>query len=270
MIPADRNRLLLYQKAVYMRLYITFSEELNFFLHKDRQNAVIKLDLNRRASVKDIIESIGIPHTEVGKILFKGEKVSFSFIPLESGRLDVESVKTPCDISDPGYLREAPYGCIRFVADVNVMKLGKLLLFLGFDVAISSTFTDSWVARIAFEEKRVVLTRDTDLLKRNKIVHARRLREDRPFEQLRETLDFFGLTGPFLFFSRCTDCNRALVKIQKEKIINELEPKTKMYYNDFYICPGCGKIFWKGSHYYHMKKRIENEGICDLTGRDHG
>ncbi|MCF8044484.1 MAG: Mut7-C ubiquitin/RNAse domain-containing protein [Desulfarculaceae bacterium] len=244
-----------------MKLTIIFRGEVNFFLSRTSQRSVFKHTLARKASVKDIVESFRVPHTEIGNLLFNRMSVDFSFNPESDGELVVEEIKSPYDVTRPSYLRKEALDELRFLADVNVMKLGRLLIMLGFDVQVSDSFSDKTIARIADEEKRVVLTRDTDLLKRKKIVFARRLRNHNPYDQLYETLHFFGITGPFNFFSRCSSCNTRLERIEKEKIIHRLAPKTKKYYNTFYICPDCMRIFWKGSHHDSMKKRFESKGI---------
>ena len=244
-----------------MELHIEFRGEVNFFLRRESPLTVVAHTLNRKASVKDIVESFRIPHTEIGTLLFNKRPVDFSFNPESDGELVVEGIESPYDVTRPGYLRGEALDELRFIADVNVMKLGKLLIMLGFDVKISESFSDKTIARLAWEEKRVVLTRDTDLLKRKNIVFARRLRNHNPYDQLCETLHFFGITGPFHFFSRCSRCNTKLERVEKEKIIHRLAPKTKKYYNKFYLCPDCMRVFWKGSHHDSMKQRFEDKGI---------
>ena len=244
-----------------MELTIEFRGEVNFFLKRESSLTVLAHTLNRKASVKDIVESFRVPHTEIGTLLFNKTSVDFSFNPESDGKLVVEGIESPYDVTRSSSLRKEALDELRFIADVNVMKLGKLLIMLGFDVKISESFSDKTIARLARQEKRVVLTRDTDLLKRKSIVFARRLRSQNPYDQLRETLDFFGITGPFHFFSRCSRCNKRLESIEKEKIIHRLAPKTKKYYNTFYLCPECRRIFWKGSHHENMKQRFEYNGI---------
>ena len=244
-----------------MRLSIIFKGEVNFFLNSGCERTVYEHILDRKASVKDIVESFRVPHTEIGNLLFNRMSVDFLFNPDSDGELVVEGIEPPYDVTRTGFLRKEALDELRFVCDVNVMKLGRFLIMLGFDVRMSGSFSDKTIAEIAREEKRVVLTRDTDLLKRKKIVFARRLRNHDPYDQLQETLHFFGIKGPFNFFSRCSMCNRRLERIEKEKIIHRLAPKTKKYYNTFYICPDCRRIFWKGSHHDSMKLRFEKKGI---------
>ena len=144
---------------------------------------------------------------------------------------------------------------------MNVLKLGRLLILLGFDVAGSSSLTDSQIADLAQAQARIVLTRDTTLLKRRKIVFARRIRSDLPYDQVVEVIDFFGLRDQTAFFSRCTRCNQPLKPVAKTDILDRLEPKTRKYFTEFFQCPACGKVFWKGSHYEAMTDTFTALGL---------
>ncbi len=244
-----------------MKIFVMFDPPFDFFLAKNHQGRPLAYSLTRRASVKDIIESLGIPHTEVGSIRFDGRKVDLSFVPAAPGTLQVHAVQTPFNVLSPSMLRPAPLDCIRFIADVNVLKLGRLLILLGFNVACSSSFSDDEIADIAQAQSRIVLTRDTLLLKRKKIAFARRIRSNLPYEQVLEVVEFFGLRHLIVFFSRCTACNKQLVPVSKNDIIHLLEPRTRQYFFDFLQCPQCRKIFWKGSHYDAMKNTFSHLGI---------
>lgn len=244
-----------------MKIFLKFDPSLNFFLSEERRDLQFEYELNRRASVKDIIESLGIPHTEIGQILFEGQLVDFFFIPVSSGALHVTGILMPFNVLKPSYLRPEAFDEIRFVADVNVIRLGRLLILLGFDVIYSSKYSDSEIADIAQAQNRIVLTRDTELLKRKKIVYARRVRADLPYDQLVEVVSFFGLKRTVSFFSRCTGCNVSLEPVGKEKVLDLLEPRTEKYFNTFFQCPHCRKVFWKGSHYDNIKDKMSRLGL---------
>ena len=236
-----------------IEINISVDSDLTFFLPKKRRQGSLTYHLDRRASIKDIIESQGVPHTEIGEILFNGNRVDFNYLPLCDGQIKVSAISPPFDVCSPSFLRPDPFHQIKFIADVNVIRLGKLMILLGFDVLYSSWFNDQEVANIAQQQERIVLTRDTQMLKRNKIVYARRVRENRPYDQLLEVLEFFGLQQLAQFFSRCVICNLPLKSVEKKEVMHCLEPKTKKYYHSFKRCLGCGKIYWKGSHYEHIK-----------------
>jgi uncharacterized protein with PIN domain len=244
-----------------MNISVTFDPVFDFFLPDRHQGGDLDYPLTRSASVKDIIESLGVPHTEVGGIRFNGQEIDFAFVPDAPGDLDVRGIKPPFDVNTPSLLRPDPLDRVRFIADVNVLKLGRLLILLGFDVAGSSSFSDDQIADMAESESRIVLTRDTTLLKRRKIVFARRIRADLPYDQVVEVVDFFGLRGQTAFFSRCTQCNQPLKPVAKTDILHRLEPKTRKYFFDFFQCPACQKIFWKGSHYEAMTETFTSLGL---------
>ncbi|WP_300463849.1 Mut7-C RNAse domain-containing protein [Desulfobacula sp.] len=244
-----------------MKILIHFGKEFDFFQTKGRQDRRLVYDVNRNASVKDIIESLGVPHTEVGHLYFNYQVIDFSYIPFSPGRVDVKGIPSPFDVRSPSVLRPKPLDRFRFIADVNVIRLGRLLILLGFDVHYSSSCLDHEIADIAEAEHRIILTRDTDLLKRKKIDFARRIMADLPYEQLVETVCFFGLEPMIHFFSRCTACNVPLVTVAKSEVMPLLEPKTKLYFNTFFRCPQCKNVFWRGSHYDSIRKRMSSLGI---------
>lgn len=244
-----------------MQLEIQFARELDFFLKPHRQHRPIVRLLNRRASIKDIIEAAGVPHTEVGSIRYNAGIRNFAFIPLEPGRVSVWGIRPPFDVTAPSLLRPTPLKSVRFVADVNVMKLGRLLLLMGFDTACSSVFSDRKIADLSERENRIVLTRDTLLLKRKKVVFGRRVRSHLPYDQLSEVVRFFGLEKQVRFLSRCSHCNVLLEPKGKSEVLHLLEPKTRMFYHRFLQCPQCKKVFWKGSHCRDLAKRFEWAGI---------
>lgn len=239
-----------------MKFFIQFERQFDFFLTNDKNGNQFEYLLSRKASVKDIIESLGVPHTEVGGIDFNNCAVDFSYVPLSRGILHVRAIHPPFSVLSASLLRPMALKNMKFIADVNVIKLGRLLILLGFDVNYSPFYSDGEIADIAEAEGRIVLTRDTDLLKRRKIVFAKRIKANLPYDQLIEVIIFFGLQNLISFFSRCTECNIKLVVTAKKDVIHLLEPKTKRYFNTFYQCPMCKSVFWKGSHYDNIKKKI--------------
>lgn len=248
-----------------MKISVTFDPVFEFFLADRHKGNDLVYALTRSASVKDIIESLGVPHTEVGRLCFNGKDINFSFIPDTPGNLTVHGINPPFDVLTPSLLRPEPLDRVRFIADVNVLKLGRLLILLGFDVAGSSSFSDDQIADMAESESRIVLTRDTTLLKRKKIVFARRIRANLPYDQVVEVVDFFGLRDQTAFFSRCTRCNQPIEPVAKAEVLHRLEPKTRKYFTDFFQCPACGNVFWKGSHYEAMTVTLASLGLLPDT-----
>ena len=245
------------------RLRVRFSRDLDFFLAGEHKTPV-GFDMLRRASAKDIIESLGVPHTEVARIQFGGADAGFDFIPEIPGLLQVSGIEAPFDPLSAGRLRPHPLPCIRFVADLNVIKLGRYLLFLGYDTVLAREQSDSQIADMSADEGRIVLTRDTRLLFRKKISFARRIRSVQPLDQLRETIEFFGLfPDPRSFFSRCARCNCRLEPVAKADVFHLLEPKTQKYVREFRRCPVCAQVFWEGSHYQALREKFGVLGILN-------
>ncbi len=242
---------------------VWFSKGLAFFLSKGRTGS-LRMDMCRRASVKDIVESFGVPHTEVGRIRFNGGDRGFEFIPETVGLLEVFEITAPFDVFSGERLREVPVPFIKFVVDLNVLKLGQYLLFLGYDTVLAKEESDAQIADIAHSQDRIVLTRDTRLLFRRKIQLGRRIRAIHPKAQLIEVIRFFGLKpDPSSFFSRCAACNLPLEPVEKERIYHLLEPKTQRYVQRFHQCPGCLRIYWAGSHHRALSRCFQDLGLLN-------
>ena len=242
-------------------LIVSLSPDLRALLRHRAEDETIAYPLKRRASIKDIIEAMGIPHTEVGRIRADGRETDFGFIPEPGQVIQVSEAAAPFDVTRPSRLRPAPLPAVRFVVDVNVGRLAALLRVTGFDAAYENGLRDRQIARLAHEEQRIVLSKDRALLKRRKIVFGRLVRSVQPDDQLKEILWFFGLAGPYKLFTRCLLCNRILEPVEKEAILHRLEPKTKQYFNTFKICPGCSRIYWQGSHCDAMAAKLERSGF---------
>ncbi len=237
---------------------LNFDRELADFFHLSPR---VIYPLIRRASIKDIIEAQGVPHTEIGEILADGRPENFKFIPCSGQKVFVKAVRAPFDVTRPGILRTHPFKDIRFLVDVNVGKLAPFLRMMGYDVFFDQKLKDRDMAVIAHERQRIVLSRDRGLLKHGQIKFGRLVRSWKPCEQFKEVTTFFGLNCEKIF-TRCLRCNHLLQSIEKDKIIHRLEPKTKRYFNNFSICPGCESIYWPGSHWEKMNKLVEIAGIC--------
>ena len=236
---------------------LRFYEELNDFLPPERRKVGFTHALTRRTAVKDLIESFGVPHTEVELILANGEPVDFSYIVQPDDRISVYPMFESLDASPLIRLREKPLRDTRFVVDANLGQLARYLRLLGFDTLYRNDFTDAQVAQIGSQEQRVVLTRDRALLKQKIITHCYFVRAAKPHEQVREVLarlDLYRILRPF---TRCLRCNGELEVVDKETVLDQLEPKTRQYYERFRRCKACGQAYWRGSHFKRMEKLCE-------------
>jgi len=234
-----------------------FYEELNDFLPQEKRKVTFDYSLQRRASVKDIIEALGVPHTEVEVILANGQSVDFGYIVGDGDRISVYPMFESLDIRPLLKLRELPLRQPSFVLDCHLGRLARYLRHLGFDTLYRNDYTDDRLATISADEHRILLTRDRDLLKRRIISHGYCVRSHDPRRQLDEVLARFDLYADIKPFGRCTRCNGMVIAVDKNDILDQLEPGTRKYYNEFWRCGSCCQIYWEGSHFEKMKLLID-------------
>lgn len=227
-----------------------FHGDLNDFLPESRRRHALGLTFNSDQSVKHLIESLGIPHTEVWRVLVNGRQVDFSYLPRQGDQVEVFPPVEPA----PG---EHPGGEWRFVLDSHLGRLAHYLRMLGFDTLYRNDFDDDELAEISELQGRILLTRDRRLLMRSRVQRGYWLRSKIPRQQLVEVLRRFGIQDQVVPFRRCIQCNRLLQPVSKAEVLHRLEPLTKKYFEEFRICPGCQRIYWRGSHYDRMQRFIE-------------
>jgi uncharacterized protein with PIN domain/sulfur carrier protein ThiS len=208
-------------------------------------------------TVKDVLEAMGIPHTEVDLILVNGEPVDFAHRPQTGDRIAAYPVFEALDIGPTTRLRPVPLRDPRFVVDVNLGRLARLLRVLGFDVWWSSDADDQSLADISFAQQRILLTRDRGLLKRRAISHGLFIRADDPEEQILEVIRRLDLRQRLNPLTRCVRCNGKLAGVTKDEVVDQLEPLTRRYYDEFSRCADCGQIYWAGSHYARLLTLVE-------------
>ncbi len=232
-----------------IEVFISFSEGLRELLHPAlRTCGAIKRLSARHTSVKDLIESLRIPHTEIGSLTVNGRKVDFSQRLNNGDAIRAFSPEPGLNPCRPDLLRPVALRSICFLVDVNVAKLGTLLRMVGFDCAIPSRLDDAEIAATAVRQGRILLTRDRNLLKRKIVVHGHLVRNHLPKQQLYEILSLYGLQSNLRPYTRCMKCNTSLSPVNKADVFHRLEPLTKKYYEIFFYCHGCGSIYWSGSH----------------------
>lgn len=243
------------------KIQIRFYEELSDFLPEEKKKKRFTHYYIDRTSVKDLIESIGVPHTEVDLILVNGKSVNFKYIINDSDDISVYPVFESLDISEVQHLRAKPLRKPKFVADVHLGRLTRYLRMIGLDVLYKNDFNDDEVVLISLKERRAILTKDRGILKRNEVTHGYWVRSINVEEQVKEVLKRFDLQKEIKEFSRCIECNELLEPIKKELIFNRLQPKVAQSQNEFFHCPSCKKIYWKGTHYQRMLTFIKRLGM---------
>lgn len=226
-----------------------FYAELNDFLSPERRGRAFRVAFDRRASVKDMIESLGVPHAEVEVILANGAPVGFGHPIADGERYDVYPPSVTPGVAPIVPLRPPLEGQPRFVLDTQLGTLARYLRLCGFDTLYRNDYEDVEIAAISADEGRVLLTRDRAVLKRKVVTHGYFLRNDQPRRQLTELSARYELAEKARPFTRCAACNGTLEDVPKEDVEHRLEPLTRKYFETFRGCSRCGKIYWQGSHY---------------------
>jgi uncharacterized protein with PIN domain len=224
--------------------YFLFFGRLRDFLLKDQQNRVITVDFRGRQSIKHLVESLGVPHPEIGQVQVNGQEGTLSTITQEGDRVEVHPIPNGCPMEP------------RFVLDNHLGRLTAYLRMLGFDCLYRNDYDDEELAETSQSEGRILLSRDRRLLMRTSVTDGYCLRSLDSLEQLTEVIQRFDLTSRIAPFHRCLRCNHPLEPVAKEAVIDRLEPLTKLYFDEFQICPACQQIYWKGSHYEKMQKLV--------------
>lgn len=241
--------------------YLHFHAALKDFISPGRRNKAITRAVNRKASIKDVIESCDVPHTEIDLIIVNGVSVDFNYIVQNGDEIHVypdcsttlpESGKPLRHLSPP--LPEKPW----FIVDANLGRLARYLRLLGFDCLYRNDFADQSIAEISCKTQRIVLTRDRKLLKRKIIIYGYYVRADIPKAQVRETLNRFDLYTSLAPLTRCTHCNGKLINTGKPAIAHRLKPLTRQYYDKFLLCSECHRIYWQGSHCARVERLIKD------------
>jgi uncharacterized protein with PIN domain len=245
--------------------HFRFYAELNDFLPQGQRHQTLDYRFGGQPGIKHPIEALGVPHTEVELIVVEGVSVGFDYRLRPGDRVAAYPVFEGFDVSSLVRLRERPLRRTAFVVDVNLGKLARRLRMLGFDALYDNRYQDAEIADIAAAERRIVLTRDRRLLFAKRITHRYWVRSTAPDEQVREVLERCDLWRQIQPLKRCIACNGLLAPVPKAEVLDRLEPKAevldrlepkaRLYYEEFFRCGGCAKVYWAGSHAADMRDR---------------
>ena len=238
--------------SVDLRVYA----ELNDFVKPDEQYTVLRRPFRPHQTVKDVVEAAGIPHTEVDLVLVNGESVDFDHRPRHGDRITAYPVFETLDIARVTRVRPRPLREPRFVADVNLGGLARLMRLMGLDVRCRWDDDDAALAEVAAADHRILLTRDRGLLKRRNVTHGVYVRSDHPFDQVVEVIQRLDLAAQLAPFTRCLRCGGAVTAVAKADVEDRLEPLTRRYYDDFRRCTKCGRVYWRGSHQARLNATV--------------
>lgn len=223
----------------------SFSGELEAFLAKERRGHAFRYDCARAATLKNAIEALGVPHTEVGAVSVNGEPATLQRIVREGDAIQIFPWRESG--SDPDF---------RFLADAHLGGLARFLRMLGFDTVHRNAFDDAEIRRLASEERRIVLTRDRELLKCREIRRGCYVRALKPEAQLQEVVTRYGLAPLARPFTLCLHCNLPLAAVDKAEVAHRLPPGVLAAQTDFSHCAGCDRVYWPGSHYLRMRAAL--------------
>jgi uncharacterized protein with PIN domain len=238
--------------SVDLRVYA----ELNDFLRPGERYAVLRRPYRPHQTVKDVIEAAGVPHTEVDLVLVDGQPVHFDHHPRPGGRITAYPVFETLDIGRVTRVRPHPLREPRFLADVNLGGLAKLMRLMGLDVHCRWEAADAELAELSAAEHRILLTRDRGLLKRRNVTHGVYIRSDRPVDQVVEVIRRLDLVACLDPFTRCLRCGGVVDEVAKAEVEDRLQPLTRRYYDTFRQCRDCRRIYWQGSHQVRLAETI--------------
>jgi hypothetical protein len=234
---------------------LRFHGDLRSFLRSKAHDGIVERRLAERTSIKDVIESCGIPHPEVDLILMNRQPIDFDYTVASDAEIEVFPVgKWPPQIKEKRLQRAS---VISFISDGHLGKLTRNLRLLGFDVAYDQRADDRQLLNVMKGENRALLTRDRRLLMHAIVKTGYYPRSQNADEQTIEVIRRFDLLELIAPFTRCLRCNEKLREVVKADVIEKLEPLTKIYYEQFRCCTGCGQIYWPGSHFEKLQERIE-------------
>jgi uncharacterized protein with PIN domain len=249
-----------------VRAWFRFYAELNDFLAPHRRHADFLHTFDQRASIKDVIESLGVPHTEIDLILVGGQSVGLSYLLRDGDRVSVYPVFESFDIGPIALVRPHPLRETRFVLDTHLGRLAAYLRLAGFDTIYRTDLRDADLADISVRDQRILLTRDHGLLKRKVITHGYFVRVTRPADQLVEVLRRFDLVRQVKPFSRCLRCNGEIEPVAPDTVWSRLPPRIRTTHQEFWRCRSCDRPYWKGSHYARLRRLVDT-AIAALVSR---
>ena len=233
-----------------MRARFNFDPALSPFLEITNRGHSFDYECARAATLKNAIEALGVPHTEVGALRVNGEPATLQRIVREGDYVEVETTKSG---SDPDLRPD-----LRFVADAHLGGLARFLRMLGFDTLHRNAFSDEEIRRLAETEGRIVLTRDRELLKCREVARGAYVRALKPEAQLREVAGRYGLAAHARPFSLCLGCNLPLQPAERGAVAARVPPAVLELHEHFVRCPGCDGVFWPGSHYRRMLSALQS------------
>lgn len=236
---------------------LRFYAELKDFLGDATTNGSVVRDFDVAPAVKDLIESCGVPHTEVELITVEGKSIDFTYRVQDGDIISVYPVFESFDISPIVLVRPEPLRIMRFVADNHLAKLARFLRLVGYDTAHDPGWDDPDLVEISTHSDRILLTRDIELLKHGVLTHGYFVRSTEPKAQLEEVVRRFHLESHLRPYTRCMKCNGLLRPATKPSVEGEVPSRTFESVDDYWRCSSCAKVYWRGSHHSDLMELVE-------------
>lgn len=236
-------------------IHVEVAPGLALFVPPARRSGATALAVDGVSTLGHVVESLGVPLTEVGTLFVDGREVPVSHVPADGESVEVRPVARP---------QRVPGAPLRFLLDVHLGTLARRLRLLGVDTAYESAdIGDPALAARSAAERRVMLSRDRGLLRRRELWAGAFVYSTGPEEQLRDVLDRFA---PELRpWTRCTACNGLLREATKEEVADQLKGGTRKSYDVFARCLDCGRAYWKGAHHEQLEAIVER-ALRDFAG----
>jgi len=234
---------------------IRFYGGLNDFISIDKRHLPIRKVYLGSPTVKDLIESVGVPHVEIFLIVVEGNIVTLEFKPQPFSRISCYPRFYSIDIKSCSLIPREPIPP-KFVLDVHLGKLASYLRLHGFDSLYCNSYSDDEILNIALSDNRIILTRDKGILRNGTAIFGYFVRNTNPRSQLKEVIAYFDISEYIDPFSRCSLCNGLIEAISREEVEGVVEDNTYRYYSSFYRCSRCNQIYWEGMQFVRIDRMI--------------
>ncbi len=235
--------------------HVAVAGELALFLQRSQRGQPVSVTCDGVSTLGHVVESIGVPLTEVGDLVVNGRPAERGYRPRGGDLIEVTAAARPQELDDA-----------RFLLDVHLGSVARHLRLLGVDTAYHRDADDDDLIEEANADRRVLLTQDRGLLRRHKLWLGAYVRGANPQAQLADILTRFA--PPLAPWTRCTACNGSLAPVAKPDVAGQLQPGTRRTYEDFAQCQDCGQVFWRGAHSKRLEAVIDAATrIVDAAGR---
>ena len=216
----------------------------------------MRVALDGTSSLGHLVQSLGVPLIEVGRLLVNGEPALPGYRPASGDVVKVDPVRRP--------QRPEP---TRFVLDVHLGTLARRLRLAGMNTAYANDADDDALIEQANASQRVLLTQDRGLLCRRKLWLGAYVRGACPDDQFRDVLDRFA--PPLAPWTRCPACNGHLSPAAKGSVDSLLQPGSRRTYQAFSRCQSCGQVYWRGAHSKRLEQIIDSavRAVSNATGK---